>query len=182
MKVVEKRYTVEDYEKLPEGSPYQLIEGELVMSPASMPYHQMVSGNIYVMLRKNLGGKALVLYAPVDVYLSEDSVYQPDLVVLLSDSLKKLTHRGVEGAPDIAVEILSVSTAYYDLVGKKEAYERAGVKEYWIVDPLRRSFEVYQNTEEGFKLISKAKVKGKVRSGLLEFDMELSEVFEGVEL
>ncbi|RMH79325.1 MAG: Uma2 family endonuclease, partial [Acidobacteria bacterium] len=57
-------------------------------------------------------------------------------------------------------------------------YERSGVKEYWIVDPKRKTFEVYVNTQEGFKLFSQARGKGKVSSELLNLEIDLAEVFE----
>ncbi|QID32515.1 Uma2 family endonuclease [Pampinifervens florentissimum] len=182
MKILEKK-TVTDYEVLPEGSPYQLIEGELVMSPAPGFEHQQTSINISHRLYSFLKQKAIgrVLYAPLDVYIDEENVYQPDIVVILKGSKAKITRKGVYGPPDVVVEILSPSTAYYDLTQKKDVYERSGVREYWIVDPLRRTFEVYLNTEEGFKLISKAKGKGVVRSEVLSLELELEEVFEGIE-
>ncbi|SNZ16856.1 Uma2 family endonuclease [Hydrogenobacter hydrogenophilus] len=181
MKVVEKKkYTIEDYEKLPEGSPYQLIEGELVVSPAPSPEHQRVSIRLSVMLFHHLKEKTKgeVLYAPVDVYLDEENAYQPDIVVVLEGSKAKITQRGIEGPPDIVVEILSPSTAYYDLRVKKDVYEKAGVKEYWIVDPYMKSIEIYSNTPEGFKLLSEAKRQGRVRSELLSIELDLKEVFE----
>ena len=181
MKVAEKKkYTLEDYERLPEGSPYQLIGGELVMSPAPAPEHQEVSLNLsyklYDTIKKTKKGK--VYYAPIDVYIDEENAYQPDIVVVLEGSKARITQKGIEGAPDLVVEILSPSTAYYDLTEKKEVYERSGVKEYWIVDPKRKTFEIYANTQEGFKLISQARGKGKVRSELLGIDLDLAEVFE----
>ncbi len=180
MKTLEKK-TVADYEALPEGSPYQLVEGELIMSPAPAPDHQVVSGNIYLLLRMAVRGKGVVLYSPLDVYLDLENAYQPDIVVILKGSKARINRKGVYGPPDVVVEILSPSTAYYDLTQKKDIYERSGVREYWIVDPLRRTFEVYLNTEEGFKLISKTKGKGVVRSEVLSLELELEEVFEGVE-
>ncbi|WP_340691145.1 Uma2 family endonuclease [Hydrogenobacter thermophilus] len=182
MKVVlkKKKYTTQDYEKLPEGSPYQLIEGELIMSPAPSPEHQRVSirlsSKLFNLLSKSKKGE--VLYAPVDVYLNEENAYQPDIVVVLKDGKAKLTERGVEGPPDMVIEILSPSTAYYDLTEKKEVYERVGVKEYWIVDPKRKAIEVYKNTEKGFELYSKVKGSGKVKSSVIpEFEVELKEIF-----
>ncbi|QWK13523.1 MAG: Uma2 family endonuclease [Aquificota bacterium] len=180
MKVVEKkRYTIEDYERLPEGSPYQLIEGELVMSPAPGYEHQETEKRffikLYELVEKTKKGKVFI--APFDVYLDQENAYQPDIVVLLEGSKAKISQKGIEGAPDIVVEILSPSTAYYDLTEKKEVYERSGVKEYWIVDPKRKTFEVYANSQEGFKLISKAKEKGSVKSELLGIDLDLKEVF-----
>jgi Uma2 family endonuclease len=85
----------------------------------------------------------------------------------------------VEGPPDVVVEILSPSTAYYDLIVKKEVYERAGVKEYWLLNPNRRAFEIYKNTEEGFKLTSQAREKGKVFSEVLKLEIDLKGIFEG---
>jgi Uma2 family endonuclease len=85
----------------------------------------------------------------------------------------------VEGPPDVVVEILSPSTAYYDLIVKKEVYERAGVKEYWLLDPNRKTFEIYKNTEEGFKPTSQAREKGKVLSEILGIEIDLKETFEG---
>jgi Uma2 family endonuclease len=179
MKVLDKK-TVKDYEALPEGSPYQLIEGELVMSPAPSPEHQRSSKRLftklYSLLEETKRGE--VFYAPIDVYLDEENAYQPDIAVLLEGSKAEITQRGVEGAPDLVVEILSPSTAYYDLRVKKEVYEKAGVKEYWIVDPHMKSIEIYSNTPEGFRLVSEAKKEGKVRSELLRIELDLKEVFE----
>jgi len=84
----------------------------------------------------------------------------------------------VEGPSDIVFP----STAYYDLILKKEVYERAGVKEYWLLDPNRKTFDIYKNTEEGFKLTSQAREKGKVLSEPLKLEKirnRLKEIFGG---
>ena len=181
MKTLEKK-TVSDYEALPEGSPYQLIEGELVMSPAPGFEHFGSSFNLVLRLADAVyrTGKGRVIYAPVDLYLDEENVYQPDIMVVLKCSKAKITSKGVYGPPDVVVEILSPSTAYYDLRVKKKVYERAGVREYWIVDPMERSLEIYTNSEEGFKLTSRVVEKGKVFSKVLDIDLDLEEVFKEV--
>ena len=181
MKTLEKK-TVADYEALPEGSPYQLIEGELVMSPAPGFEHFRSSKRVFVRLYRLIedAGKGEVIYAPVDLYLDEENVYQPDIMVVLKGSKAKITSKGVYGAPDVVVEVLSPSTAYYDLRVKKKVYERAGVREYWIVDPMERSLEIYTNSEEGFKLTSRVVEKGKVFSKVLDIDLDLEEVFKEV--
>ncbi len=181
MKTLEKK-TVADYEALPEGSPYQLIEGELVMSPAPGFEHFRSQRNILLRLFRLIleAGKGEVIYAPVDLYLDEENVYQPDIMVVLKGSKAKITRKGVYGPPDVVVEILSPSTAYYDLTQKKDVYERSGVREYWIVDPMERSLEIYTNSEEGFKLTSRAVEKGKVFSKVLDIDLDLEEVFKEV--
>jgi Uma2 family endonuclease len=83
----------------------------------------------------------------------------------------------VEGPRDVVVEVLSPSTAHYDLILKKEVYERIGVKKYWLLDPNMKTFEIYKNTEEGFKLASQAREKGKVLSEILKLEIDLKEIF-----
>ena len=181
MSVITKK-TVKDYIELPEGPPYyQLIEGKLIMSPGPSYSHQRTVGRVFLELSRLLEEKGLgeALISPIDVYLDEKNVFQPDIVVLLKEGKAKFEEKGILGPPDVVVEILSLSTAYYDLIVKEEVYERAGVKEYWLLDPNRKTFEIYKNTEEGFKLTSQAKEEGKVFSESLKLEMDLKEVFGG---
>jgi Uma2 family endonuclease len=171
--------TVKDYIELPEGPPYyQLIEGELIMSPTLSYSHQRTVGRVFLKLSRLLEEEGLgeVLISPIDVYLDEKNVFQPDIVVLLKEGKAKVEEKGIFGPPDVVVEILSPSTAYYDLIVK---YERAGVKEYWLLDPNRKTFEIYKNTEEGFKLSSQAREKGKVLSEILGLEIDLKDIYEG---
>ena len=139
-----KCYTYEDYAKLPEGVRYQLIGGQLIMTPAPLIYHQEISKRLeyllyeYGELRQKLGR---VYYAPVDVYLEDVEAYQPDIIFISNTRIDIIKKEKIEGAPDIIIEILSPSTAYYDLVYKKEVYARHRVKEYWIVDPIGKWIE-----------------------------------------
>lgn len=175
-----KRYTYKDYEKLPEGAPYQLIGGELIMTPSPVPYHQIVSRNIGFELlkfneQKNLGE---IFFAPMDVFLSETETYQPDIIFISKDRFHIIGEKKIEGAPDLLIEILSPVTAYYDLRHKKSVYESSGVKEYWIVDPIEKSVEIYENVQGTYKTYSEAKGAGTVRSKLLEgFTLSLEKVF-----
>jgi Uma2 family endonuclease len=172
--------TVHDYLKLPEGSPYQLIQGELVMSPAPSIFHQKISKRIFQILYKNIENdqKGEVFYSPVDVYLDEENIFQPDLVVVLKDSKAKIEERGIIGAPDVVIEVLSPSSAYYDLVEKKEVYQKYGVKEYWIVDPKRKTVEIYKNSDNGFVLVASARENGKVFSEILSLEFDLNDIFK----
>lgn len=182
MRVKEKK-TLKDYEALPEGAPYQLVEGELVMSPASGPFHQELLKRVFLKFYKAVeeAEKGKVLFAPIDVYLDGENAFQPDLVVLLKGSESKISEKGIEGAPDLVVEVLSPSTAYYDMKKKKAVYERSGVKEYWIVDPEMGEVEVYVNEGGSFRLFSKSKEQGRVRSALLQdFEVDIKELFEEV--
>jgi Uma2 family endonuclease len=144
--VIAPMLTKEDYRLLPDSGPrYQLIEGELYMSPAPNRYHQVISRNIMFMLLKYLEAHPLgELYdAPFDVYLSENDVFQPDLVFVKKENFGVLTDAGVEGTPDFVVEILSPSNAYLDKKAKLRVYARTGVSELWLVDPETRVVQVY---------------------------------------
>jgi Uma2 family endonuclease len=138
--------TVEDYQHLPsDGRQYQVVEGELYVAPAPNRFHQSVLGNFYRILAnflvKNPCGK--IFLAPFDVYLDDINVVQPDLCVFLAERFGRLSDRGAEGSPDLVVEILSPQTGKLDVGAKKELYARSGVTEMWIVDPKKRTVQVF---------------------------------------
>lgn len=142
--------TVEDYRNLPETGPrYQLIEGYLYMAPAPNRYHQHISSNLELILgiylKKNPIG--LAYHAPFDVVLDEYDVFQPDILFVSKARYGILTDAGVEGAPDLIVEILSPKTATLDFVNKKKQYVLAGVAELWIIDPKKRLIEIFHLQE-----------------------------------
>lgn len=174
-----KQYTYADYEKLPEGAPYQLIGGDFVKEPAPVPYHQMVSMRIEFELVKFVEERDLgvVLNAPTDVYFSDTEVYQPDILFISKDRMNIIGEKNIEAAPDLVMEILSPSSAYYDLRHKMHVYETSGVREYWVVDPIGKGIEIYQNINGEFRLFNKALSSGLICSALLEgFTVELEKV------
>jgi len=133
-------FTVEDYRAMPEGPPYyQLIEGELIMSPSPNRYHQDILRNIAEILLTYLRRNPLgVIYlAPMDVYLStqENTVVQPDILFVSNANKHRLADDGIHGAPDLVVEIISPSNAQLEKRRKRALYARHGVKEEWLVDP-----------------------------------------------
>ncbi|MFM8442148.1 MAG: Uma2 family endonuclease [Methylococcus sp.] len=145
-------YTYGDYLKWPDDVRYELIDGSAYgMAPAPTLDHQEVAGSIYYQLRQALEGQPCrPLIAPVDVRLPKaqeaddqvDTVVQPDVLVVCDPG--KLDRRGVRGAPDLVVEVLSPGTAGHDHVRKRRVYERAGVPEYWLVHPVDRLVMVYR--------------------------------------
>ena len=147
----EKHYTYADYLQWPDEARYELIDGEaFLMAPAPLIEHQEVAGDVYHQLRNQLDGKPCRPYiAPVDVRLPRkeetddaiDTVVQPDVLVVCDPS--KIDRRGVRGAPDWLLEVLSPSTAAHDQIAKRRTYERAGVREYWLVHPGDRTLTVY---------------------------------------
>jgi Uma2 family endonuclease len=147
----EKHYTYADYLEWPDDARYELIDGEaFLMAPAPLIEHQEVAGEVYRQLANQLDGQPCRPYiAPVDVRLPRtdeadaaiDTVVQPDVLVVCDPA--RIDRRGVRGAPDWLLEVLSPSTAAHDQIAKRRTYERAGVREYWLVHPGDRTLTVY---------------------------------------
>ena len=138
----ERLYTVEEYMSWDDDIRCELYEGALVVAEAPTTRHQRISREILGQIWQFLKNKPCeVFYAPFSVRLfeTEETVFQPDIVVICDKS--KLGERGVNGAPDMVIEILSPSTAKMDKQLKYGKYQKAGVKEYWIVDPERNLLE-----------------------------------------
>lgn len=131
---------------MPEGPPYfQVIEGDLVRSPANTTFHQSISCTIAVLISNFLGRhrQGEVFIGPLDVFLDDVNVYQPDVFFVSEQRRSIVTDHGIEGAPDLIVETLSPTTARYDKGSKRKIYARHGVREFWLVDPETRAIQVY---------------------------------------
>jgi len=147
------RYTYQDYLQLPEGERYEVIDGDLFMTPAPTTYHQRIIGRLFRFLDDHVrnGGLGEVLFAPCDVLLSETDVVQPDIFTVAKDRLAIIRENYVSGAPDLVVEVLSKGSAMRDRTLKKERYVRFGVRELWIVDPAAKTIEVLRSAGAGFE-------------------------------
>jgi Uma2 family endonuclease len=180
--VPKKVYTYQDYLDLPDdGNKYEIIEGELIMSPAPFTIHQIVKGNLYFEMRKFIVDKKIgtIFDAPTDVVLSETNIVQPDILFILKDNSYIITDANIKGVPDLVVEVISPSTGYYDLTSKKDIYEKFGVREYWIVDPKKQRIEIYENTGQKFELNQRAEKEGKITSQVLKgLQLSLKKIFE----
>ncbi|MDD5272652.1 MAG: Uma2 family endonuclease [Methylovulum sp.] len=145
-------YCYGDYLTWTDDSRYELIDGQAyAMCPAPDLAHQDVAGEIYRQAANILAGKPCRAFiAPVDVRLPKhneadqhiDTVVQPDVLVVCDSG--KLDRRGVRGAPDWVVEVLSPATASHDQIRKRALYERSGVKEYWLIHPIDHLLTVYR--------------------------------------
>lgn len=130
--------TYDDLRALPDdGQRYELINGEMLMSPSPKLRRQLASRRLARLFEDCLMkvGGGVVVGAPFDVRLSETSVVQPDVLVVLAGRLPALTEDFMDGAPDLVVEVLSPSNRGRDLVQKAALYPDHGVAEYWVVDP-----------------------------------------------
>jgi Uma2 family endonuclease len=163
------KFTYEDYCLLPEDRRYEVIDGELLLTPAPSLLHQAVSERIGALLGDFVKQTALgvMFYAPCDVVLSPHDVVQPDILVVLAERKSILTEKFVAGAPDLVVEVLSPSTETRDRVAKAKRYATFGVRELWLVDPDAGTIEVLVNTEEGFRRHALSAREDRVQSTIL---------------
>jgi Uma2 family endonuclease len=156
---LDRHYTYADYRAWPDDERWELIHGVAWnMSAAPTTGHQGISVELLTRIHAFLrGGPCRVLAAPVDVFLPAhpdqpeddvDTVVQPDIVVTCDPA--KVTQRGIWGAPDWVIEILSPYTSRKDMKEKLELFEESGVKEYWIVDPGNRYVHVYRLGDAGY--------------------------------
>ncbi len=144
------KFTVKDYMSTPEGTRYQLLDGEMILAPSPTDKHQRLLGNLYRALHAFVyaGNLGQVRLAPLDVVLSDYDVAQPDLMFVSNERAGIVTEANVQGAPDLVVEILSPSTSGYDKGYKRALYARHEVREYWLVDPDAETVEVLVLGEE----------------------------------
>ncbi|MDZ7264032.1 MAG: Uma2 family endonuclease [candidate division KSB1 bacterium] len=180
--IQKKRYTYQDYLTLPDdGNSYEIIEGELIMSPAPHTIHQQVSLNVVIELthfvRNANAGK--VFYAPTVVILSKRDIVQPDILFVSRQKTDIIKEKNINGVPDLIIEILSPATGYNDLIEKKELYEKFGVQEYWIVDPKKRRVDVYVHNGEKFESMQRIEKNGVLASQVLKgLEIKCAKIFE----
>ena len=153
----QERFTFADVLAWDEGERIEIINGEAFMMATPSSRHQEVSGELFRQLANFLEGKQCKVYpAPFGVRLFEqagdrpedvDTMVEPDISVVCDRS--KIDRHGCKGAPDLIIEILSPSTRRHDRLVKLGLYQRAGVREYWIVDPENRSVMVFLPDRNG---------------------------------
>ncbi|ANX03835.1 Uma2 family endonuclease [Immundisolibacter cernigliae] len=179
----EERHTYGEYRRWPEATRYELIDGiAYAMAPAASRRHQEVLLELARQVANALAGQPCRAFiAPFDVRLPRadeaddavDTVVQPDLSVVCDPG--KLDERGCRGAPDWVVEVLSPATAGHDHIVKRAVYERAGVREYWLVHPVDRIVTVYRLDAGRFGVPEVRELTGRQAVGALpqvEIDWE----------
>jgi len=177
----DKEYTYQDYLTWSAEERWEIINGRAYnMSPAPGIKHQKAVNRINIILatHRGLPKECSVFIAPTDVVLSEHDVVQPDVFIICDQ--KKITEQNIQGAPELVIEVLSPNTALKDKREKKALYERHGVKEYIIIDPIEQYAEKFYLNENGLyghpdifgpKEVMKLKI-------LDDIEISLWEVFE----
>ena len=144
-------YTLTDYYQLPDGERVELIDGVIYDMTAPTLIHQLITGQLYFLLMnliEKLHASCIPFISPVDVRLDQDdrTMVEPDILVICSR--ENYTPKRLEGAPDFVIEVLSPSTRNKDMYVKLYKYKNAGVREYWIVDPVQKRVIVYEFQKE----------------------------------
>ena len=174
------KFTYVDYLNAPEDKRYELLDGDLVMTPAPGELHQRVSIVLGWKLIEFVTERGLgrVYQAPFDVVLSDTDVVQPDLLFVSDARAHIVTAANVRGAPDLVVEILSPSTAERDRTFKRSLYARHGVSEYWIVDTVAKNVTVLLFRDGGFEVAAEYGEGENLTSPALPgFALSIDEVF-----
>jgi Uma2 family endonuclease len=152
--------TYDDYCLLPnDRNRYEILDGELSVTPAPTTRHQTVLGNLHRFLANyvvaNQFGKLFI--APTDLILAPTTVIQPDLIFIGNDRRHILTERAIEGPPTLVIEVLSPTTHRTDRVTKAQLYARHNVPNYWLIDPDQRTLEAYELVIDHYHLAASAR-------------------------
>jgi Uma2 family endonuclease len=177
-------WTYDDLFALPDdGKRYEIIEGELYEMPSPTWDHATTVMNLVLLLApliRALGGRLVT--APLDVFFPGADPVQPDILAILPGSRAVGGGRGVQGPPDLVIEVLGPSNRGHDLLTKRALYGRAGVREYWIVDPASRTVELLALDRDVFHSTRLARGEGDVVSPLLgDATFPLAAIFTGID-
>jgi len=179
-----RKLTYEDYALIPEdGKRHEIIDGEHYVSPAPSVSHQKLAFRLTLRVGGFIETNRLgtFLFAPVDVLLSSHDIVQPDLFFISNERAAIAQEKNVQGAPDLVIEILSKSTLRLDKGPKLKAYERCGVREYWMFDRFQRGVLPWKRSGRSLRPqpFLAAAAGDVLTSPLLPgFELPLAEIFE----
>lgn len=174
-------FTVEDYLKLPEEERVEIIDGVIYDMAAPTDKHQVIRDEIFARFRdyiRKKKGKCITITSPIDVQLDCDNrtMVQPDVVIVCDRN--KFKKGRIFGAPDLVVEVLSESTRKKDIFIKGHKYWNAGVREYWLVDPVKKRVQVQRYEENDFPVLYTFEQKVPVGIWNGECEVDFAEIYE----
>ncbi|HMD87312.1 MAG TPA: Uma2 family endonuclease [Terriglobia bacterium] len=180
--LVDTRLTYDDYCLLPNnGRRYEIIDGELFVTPSPRRAHQRVVFQLSRVLGNFVEemGCGEIYFAPFDVVFSFHDVVEPDILYVSKERASVVTEDNVQGAPDLVVEVLSKTTAKIDRTTKLKLYARFGVQEYWLIDPDECTAEVYRRKGRGFARVASLQPSDLLTTPLLPgFSVSLHKLAE----
>jgi Uma2 family endonuclease len=178
-----RKLTYDDYVLIPEdGQRHEIIDGEHYMAPSPVTVHQRTGFRLGLRLGGFVEQHGLgeVFAAPFDVAFSEHDVVQPDLLFISNERAEILTDKNVQGTPDLVAEILSERTRQLDEKIKLDLYDRFGVLEYWMFDPVRKDVRVFRRVGDRLRLVAELSAKARdvlTTPLLLGFELSLTALF-----
>lgn len=152
-KLREVPLTYDDYASIDDGNRYELAEGALELLAAPTPNHQLIGQKLLSLLEDSCREKFVFIFAPVDVIFKNNEVRQPDLIAIHRSRLSIITNRGIEGSPNLVIEVLSPTSAKRDRKDKMEVYAHYQVPEYWLVNPEFKQLEQYVLIDGRYQLV-----------------------------
>jgi Uma2 family endonuclease len=177
-------WTYSEFARLPADRRYEVAKGEVIGTPSPSPYHQLVLGAVLHTLHGfSVGELGELLVGPVDVLLGQGDYLVPDLVWIRRERTGILSDRGIEGPPDLVVEVTSPATADRDRGIKRERYAHFGVPQYWVVDPRHRCVEVYRMLSDPVapRLVARESFVWTPTPGGPELEIDVPELFSGLD-
>ena len=153
--VREDQLTYDDYALIDDEKRYELVSGKLeLMSPAPSTIHQLISSEVFKQLSLTCETDFLIFFAPIDVILSPKDVRQPDIVLVSRNRMEVISQRGIEGPPDLVIEVISPSSVKRDKIDKLATYAQFDIPEYWMVDPRMETLEQYILKNDRYELVN----------------------------
>jgi len=184
-KIIFTRKNIEKLDEFPKGPLIELIQGDIYLVPSPTPLHQEISANLNFAIKKYLVSHPVqsqpgkLYYAPIDLILSEENLVIPDLVFIKKSNESIIKEKAIEGIPNLVIEILSTNREH-DLHYKKDLYESFGIQEYWIVDPVSKSIEIFNYSKEDLKYLPARVFKSKdaiISKVLYNFTLNVDDIF-----
>ncbi len=177
-------WTYDDLARLPDdGKRYEILDGDLVVSPSPTRTHEVVLLRIAYEFQRKLRGRKIahVFFSRFDTILSSQRVVVPDLTVVRRERQEIVKERGVEGPPDLVIEVTSTRPSL-DRVRKFKIYAKAGITEYWLVDPIGKTIEVYVLDDGDYHLIGYYGNGEVARSAMFDVSIAIDAAFADFKL
>jgi len=168
---ISTKFTYEDLKLIPpDRNRYEIVDGELFVTPAPRTLHQTIVGNIFAALHQHARQHRLgrVFVAPYDVVLSTGTVLEPDVLFVSTSRLRYIGEDNLSGPPDLVVEVTSEGTKRLDREVKLKQYALYGVREYWLVDPEGKNVEVFRLKGKEYELAERLGFQDKLASPLFQ--------------